>query len=130
MQSPAAARRTSGSTGKPTFRLPVVVSRSDVRTYRIAVGSCSGPVSSPRMVPLTEVARELYVSVPPGRFAAEIAVTSNDRTGDPLGQTLYLLPGAGVGPAETTVNVSLASVPVGAMAVASVVAGVAAAMQM
>jgi hypothetical protein len=76
MQSPAAARSTSGSTGTPGLSLPVTGSRSALRTYRIAVGSCSGPLCPP-MVKVTPssgsvtvtcgmlTARELKTRVPP-----------------------------------------------------------------
>ncbi|MNS36988.1 hypothetical protein D3C72_691880 [compost metagenome] len=80
MQSPAAARRISGSTGTPGFNLPVIGSRSPLRTYRIAVGSCSGPLCPP-MVKISPssgsvivtcgmlTGREFSTRVPPAGFS-------------------------------------------------------------
>ncbi|MCY1462252.1 hypothetical protein D9M71_800080 [compost metagenome] len=76
MHSPALARNTSGSTGTPALSLPVLASRSALRTYRIAVGSCSGALWPPMVkgspssgsTPLTSgmaVLRLLNTRVPP-----------------------------------------------------------------
>ncbi|MNO96729.1 hypothetical protein D3C76_884090 [compost metagenome] len=76
MQSPALARRINGSTGTPALSLPVLASRSALRTYSTAVGSCSGALWPPMVngspssgsTPLTSgmlVLRLLNTRVPP-----------------------------------------------------------------
>ncbi|MOA32561.1 hypothetical protein D3C78_1537930 [compost metagenome] len=50
MQSPAFTRRVSGSIGTPGLSLPVAGSRSALRTYMIAVGSCNGPDCPPMVI--------------------------------------------------------------------------------
>ncbi|MNE71091.1 hypothetical protein D3C80_1669320 [compost metagenome] len=50
MQSPALTRRVSGSIGTPALSLPVAGSRSALRTYMIAVGSCNGPDWPPMVI--------------------------------------------------------------------------------
>ncbi|MNN53979.1 hypothetical protein D3C81_1687680 [compost metagenome] len=80
MQSPALARNTRGSTGTPALSLPVLVSRSALRTYSTAVGSCSGALCPPtvKVVPSSSsvtvtcgmlVVRLLNTRVPPLAFS-------------------------------------------------------------
>ncbi|MCY1446363.1 hypothetical protein D9M71_629240 [compost metagenome] len=81
MQSPAFTRRVSGSIGTPALSLPVAGSRSALRTYMIAVGSCNGPDCPPMVISSPSsgsmmvtcgmlTGRGLYTRVPPFGLSA------------------------------------------------------------